>query len=60
MRSRLETARYRRRLVVLILVATGMVFVKLVATSWKGSGSYGVRTNRVGQAKSAPGFRRAH
>ena len=35
MRSRLDGARYRRRLLVVILVATGMVCVKLVATSWK-------------------------
>jgi hypothetical protein len=46
-------------LVVLILVATGMVCVKLVAMSWKGSPPP-VKTNSVGQTMSAPATRRAH
>ncbi|HVE33405.1 MAG TPA: hypothetical protein VNC18_07610 [Gemmatimonadaceae bacterium] len=59
MRSRLDGARYRRRLVVVILVATGMVCVKLVAISWRG-GANASKTNRVGQVTSAPETRRAH
>jgi hypothetical protein len=63
-RSRLDVARYRRRMVVVILVATVMVCVKLVAMSWKGGSTAG-RMSRVGQAKlgharGAPMTRRAH
>jgi len=55
----LDGARYRRRLVVLIVIATAMVCVKLVAMSWK-SGPAGGGANRVGKVKSAPATRRAH
>lgn len=58
-RSRLDGPRYRRRMVVLIIVATGMVCVKLVAMSWKGGSTPG-KTNSVGQTTSAPVTRRAH
>lgn len=40
-RSDRDVARYRRRMVVLIVVATAMVCVKLVAMSWKGAASAG-------------------
>ena len=40
-RSDRDVARYRRRMVVLIVVATAMVCVKLVAMSWKGGSSAG-------------------
>jgi len=51
-------------MVVVILVATAMVCVKLVAMSWNGGSAAG-RTSRVGQAsvgraKGAPATRRAH
>lgn len=58
-RSRLDVARYRRRMVVVILVATAMVCVKLVAMSWKG-GLAADQTKQVGQAKGAPGAGRTH
>jgi hypothetical protein len=46
-------------MVVVILVATAMVCVKLVAMSWKGGSGAG-QVNRVGQARGAPATRRAH
>jgi hypothetical protein len=42
-----------------ILVATGMVCVKLVAISWRG-GANAAKTHLVGQVTSAPETRRAH
>ena len=59
MRSRLDGPRYRRRMLVLIVVATGMVCAKLVAMSWKGGSAAG-GMSRVGQVKGAPATRRAH
>ena len=59
MRSRLDVARYRRRMMVVIIIATAMVCVKLVAMSWKG-GSVAGRQSRVGQAKGAPTAARTH
>jgi hypothetical protein len=46
-------------MVVVILVATAMVCVKLVAMSWKG-GLAADQTKQVGQAKGAPGAGRTH
>jgi hypothetical protein len=59
MRSRLEGARYRRRMLVVIIIATAMVCVKLVAMSWT-SGPAGSGANRIGQAKGASLTQRAH
>jgi len=46
-------------MLVVIIVATGMVCVKLVAMSWK-TGTPAAGVNRVGQARGAPPQRRAH
>jgi hypothetical protein len=59
MRSRDDGARYRRRMLVVMIVATGMVCVKLVAMSWKSTPAGGT-ANRIGQLKDAPSKQRAH